>query len=218
MKLFSAVLALAFSAAATAEKTPEPAINIIVGDAPMHESSMEGPYEPVMNEFELEEQFEEEFDMEKSGMEESDIEDEGFPMSDDEMEALFLDDMAHGVGILTGDPDYEEEMEDWETGLGGGRALRGRQLQSSRYVLLCRHSNCRGGHYWASPGWYSSMPWQIGNDALTRVYIPARHTFTYYEHSGFRGWRRTFGEPNRRVNLFMGGHNDAVSSFVIRRF
>jgi hypothetical protein len=89
---------------------------------------------------------------------------------------------------------------------------------ASTLVLLCRHSDCQGGAVYANPGYYHAMPWQIGNDALTRVYIPAGVTFTYFENSYYGGWSRTFGEPSRSINLYMGGHNDAVSSFIIRQF
>jgi len=134
----------------------------------------------------------------------------------DEMEALFLDDME--AGTIEGGQDLNGDGAGSGDDAGGSGGLRGRKLQSSSLTLLCKHSDCQGGRVWANPGSYSSMPWQIGNDELTRVYIPPGHTFTYYQHGNFQGWQRTFGEPNRWVNLFMGGHNDAVSSFIIRRF
>ena len=136
--------------------------------------------------------------------------DSGEPLRDFEIDQLFMDDINSGdIGDFMVHPDGDEdEDEDGE----------GRKLQSTTHVLLCKHSNCQGGHVWVPPGRYPSMPWQIGNDQLTQVYIPARFTFTYYEHTWYGGWQRTFGEPNRRVSLHMGGHNDAVSSFIIRKF
>jgi len=83
-------------------------------------------------------------------------------------------------------------------------------------VRLCRHSNCAGGDYYASVGDWRSMPSSVGNDQLTRVYIPRGLKFTYYEHGNFGGWHRTFGSCNHGINLNMGGHNDAVSSFRVR--
>lgn len=86
---------------------------------------------------------------------------------------------------------------------------------SDDYCCLCRHSSCYGGHVYAGPGFYYSMPWQIGNDELTRVLIPRGQWFLYYEHGnlgGFSGWH---GSANHGINLNMGGHNDLVSSFVI---
>jgi hypothetical protein len=140
------------------------------------------------------------------------------PLRQDEIEALFHKDMEDGVGIIIGEPD-EEDNDSASVNEKDGSNLRGRRvLQSSSLTLLCKNSDCQNGHVWVSPGRYGSMPWQIGNDALTRVYIPAGHTFTYYEHTNFQGWQATFGEPQTRINLYMGGHNDAVSSFIIRRF
>jgi hypothetical protein len=69
---------------------------------------------------------------------------------------------------------------------------------------------------YAGPGYYPSMPWQIGNDELTRVYIPARFSFQYFEHQYYGGWTQTFGNSWSSITLDMAGHNDAVSSFIIR--
>eukprot|EP00546_Thalassionema_frauenfeldii_P008981 CAMPEP_0178914766 /NCGR_PEP_ID=MMETSP0786-20121207/11623_1 /TAXON_ID=186022 /ORGANISM="Thalassionema frauenfeldii, Strain CCMP 1798" /LENGTH=255 /DNA_ID=CAMNT_0020587741 /DNA_START=52 /DNA_END=819 /DNA_ORIENTATION=- len=152
-----------------------------------------------------------------------DFESEEKALTEMEIENLFIEDLESGhIDEMMVHPDQDdfdgEEMftnyEDENNKLRG----RSRKLQTSSLTLLCRHSNCQGGHVWLRPGRYPSMPWQIGNDALSRVYIPAGTTFTYYEHTWYRGWTRTFGEPNRRVNLYMGGHNDAVSSFIIRQF
>ena len=131
-------------------------------------------------------------------------------LTDYEIEQLFMDDIESGdmEEFMIEDFDNIDDEDD------GGRKLQ----SSSSYVLLCKHSNCQGGHAWVPPGRYPTMPWQIGNDELTRVYIPARQTFTYYEDSWYRGWQRTYGESNSRINLYMGGHNDAVSSFIIRKF
>jgi len=83
-------------------------------------------------------------------------------------------------------------------------------------VRLCRHSNCAGGDYYASVGDWKSMPSSVGNDQLTRVHIPRGLKFTYYQHGKFGGWSKTFGSCNNGINLKMGGHNDAVSSFRVR--
>ena len=182
MKLFTALLALTFSATATMAQQEMPSDRNLMSRQTTEES-IEDPAEYVLSDYDI--------------------------------EALFEQDMAEGVTIMHGDPAYDEDSED-----EGGRALRGgaRTLQSDNYVLLCKHSECTGGHFWAAPGWYPSMPWEIGNDQLTRAYIPAGYTFTYYEHGNFQGWQASFGESNSRINLFMGGHNDAVSSFVVRKF
>jgi len=83
-------------------------------------------------------------------------------------------------------------------------------------VRLCRHSNCAGGDHYASVGDWRTMPSSVGNDQLTRVQIPRGLKFTYYEHGNFGGWSGTFGSCNNGINLYMGGHNDAVSSFRVR--
>lgn len=62
------------------------------------------------------------------------------------------------------------------------------------------------------------MPPPIGNDALSFVYIPAGWTFQYFEHADFGGITRVFGGYDYITNLWMGGHNDFVSSFKIRKF
>ena len=84
-------------------------------------------------------------------------------------------------------------------------------------VKLCKHSDCLS--YYFDCTWvknYSSMPSEIGNDQLTRVLIPCGYQFQYFEDSNFRGWSSTFGSCNNGINLSMGGHNDAVSSFKIK--
>lgn len=83
-------------------------------------------------------------------------------------------------------------------------------------VKLCKHSDCSSSYYWCD--WvkhYSSMPSEIGNDQLTRVQIPRGYQFQYYQHSNYGGWTNTFGSCSSSINLNMGGHNDAVSSFKI---
>ena len=191
MKLFLALCALSFSAVSMAA----PVADRGLGTRKMEEVPEEGYYEEGYT---------------GEGYEA----DDAVALTDEEIEALFEQDMMNGENILF-DPDYESEEGDGRKLRGGGRKLFN---YSGNYCMLCKHSNCQGGHVFLGPGRYSSMPWQIGNDALTRVHIPRRHTFTYYEHTNFGGWQRTFGEPDRGVNLFMGGHNDAVSSFIIRRF
>jgi hypothetical protein len=131
-------------------------------------------------------------------------------ISDSDYDRIFLDDIAYCLPIQKGEP-----LEDDEESSDGKREL---QSRGSQYVLLCKNSDCKGGHVYAGPGYYPSMPWQIGNDALTRVYIPARWSFQYFEHTNYGGWTRTFTDATYSINLDMGGHNDAVSSFIIRRY
>ena len=132
-------------------------------------------------------------------------------ISDSDYDKIFLDDIAYCLPFQKGEP-----LEDEEESSDGNFGDRKLQSTSSRYVLLCKHSDCRGGHVYAGPGYYPSMPWQIGNDALTRVYIPARFSFQYFQDTNYGGWTRTFGSSGNSINLDMGGHNDAVSSFIIR--
>jgi len=84
-------------------------------------------------------------------------------------------------------------------------------------VRLCKHSDCSSNYYdctWVQN--YASMPSAIGNDQLTRVLIPRGYQFQYFQHGSFGGWNRTFGSCASDINLSMGGHNDAVSSFKIK--
>lgn len=84
-------------------------------------------------------------------------------------------------------------------------------------VRLCRHSDCSSYSYdctWMQN--YASMPWEIGNDQLSRVFIPRGYQFQYFQHTNFGGWSGTFGSCDYATNLNMGGHNDAVSSFKIK--
>jgi hypothetical protein len=69
----------------------------------------------------------------------------------DEIKALFLKDMEAGVLETDGlDPDKDDAEGSDQPG------LRGRKLQSSsywtNYVLLCKNSDCQGGHVWARAG------------------------------------------------------------------
>jgi len=90
-----------------------------------------------------------------------------------------------------------------------------RQIPSGQ-VKLCRHTDCSGGYvFYSSVGTYTSMPSIIGNDALSFVYIPRGFKFEYFQHGGLGGWNGSFGSKNHGINLYMGGHNDAVSSFII---
>lgn len=84
-------------------------------------------------------------------------------------------------------------------------------------VRLCKHSDCSSQYYDADTVKnYSSMPSAIGNDQLTRVLIPRGYQFQYFQHGNFGGWSGTFGSCNSSTNLYMGGHNDSVSSFKIK--
>jgi len=83
-------------------------------------------------------------------------------------------------------------------------------------VKLCRHHDCSGGYvFYASVGTWSSMPSVIGNDELSFVEIPTGFKFEYFEHGQLQGWHRSFGSRDHGIDLSMGGHNDAVSSFII---
>ena len=83
-------------------------------------------------------------------------------------------------------------------------------------VRLCKHYDCSSQYYNIDMvKKYSSMPSAIGNDQLSRVLIPRGYRFQYFEHGHFRGWSGTFGSCSRSTNLWMGGHNDAVSSFKV---
>jgi hypothetical protein len=131
-------------------------------------------------------------------------------ISDSDYDRIFLDDVAYCLPLQKGEP-----LEDEEESSDGDRKL---QSISTRYVLLCKNSDCRGGHVYAGPGYYPTMPWQIGNDALTRVYIPARWSFQYFEHTYYSGWTETYFNAYSAINLDMAGFNDAVSSFIIRKY
>ena len=69
--------------------------------------------------------------------------------------------------------------------------------------------------YYVSVGTWTSMPSIIGNDALSYVYIPMGFKFEYFEHTGLGGWSGSFGSKDNGILLSMGGHNDAVSSFIV---
>jgi hypothetical protein len=88
----------------------------------------------------------------------------------------------------------------------------------SNQVRLCRHWSCGGGSVYVGTGWWRSMPWQIGNDELTRANIPTGYYFVYYEHGNFGGFSGWFGSRNHPIDLSMGGHNDLVSSFKVGRW
>lgn len=89
------------------------------------------------------------------------------------------------------------------------------QLQTTGWCYLCRHFNCQGGSVWKTPGWYASMPWQIGDNQLSFVFIDKGTGFRYWEHRNWQGWNRMFQAWNYNIHLNMGGHNDSVSSYVI---
>ncbi len=83
-------------------------------------------------------------------------------------------------------------------------------------VKLCMHGDCNGGVYYASVGNWGSMPAEIGNDALSFVYIPKGFKFQFFEHGNFQGWTSTSGSPDYDIALtLVRSHNDAVSSFKI---
>jgi len=88
-------------------------------------------------------------------------------------------------------------------------------------VRLCKHSNCVGGDYYASVGYYYKMPASIGNDQLTKVHIPRGLKITWYEDTYFRGWSETKGSCDKPIIHYMhtskyGTTNDEVSSFKVR--
>jgi hypothetical protein len=116
-----------------------------------------------------------------------------------------------------GSPDYGVTLN-----MGGHNdavsSFKVRQIPSGK-VTLCKHSHtgCSSGSgdYYASVGYWMSMPSAIGNDALSYVIIPAGFKFHYYEHTNLEGWNYSFGSASWTTHLNMGVHNDAVSSFTI---
>ena len=88
----------------------------------------------------------------------------------------------------------------------------------SNQVLLCKHLVCEGGSVYVGTGWWSSMPWQIGNDELSRAKIPRGYYFVYYQHGNFGGWTGWYGSESRDVNLHMAQANDQVSSFGVGKY
>ena len=75
-------------------------------------------------------------------------------------------------------------------------------------ATLCQNNDCQGGRYVASFGNWNSMPGEIGNDELSRVFIGNNVAFWYYENNNYSGITRTVGPD---VDLNMGGHSDMVS-------
>jgi hypothetical protein len=98
--------------------------------------------------------------------------------------------------------------------------LRRRNLQEvtcGDTVLLCRHYDCQGGSVHVGEGRYMEMPWEIGDNELSRAFIPVGYSIEYYEHYNLGGWSNTVGGGDRCIDLYMRGHEDSVSSFVIHR-
>jgi len=62
------------------------------------------------------------------------------------------------------------------------------------------------------------MPPQIGDNALSYVYIPSGWTFQFYEHSDFGGKTQVYGEYDRSAELKLTVSNDIVSSVKLRQF
>jgi len=83
-------------------------------------------------------------------------------------------------------------------------------------VRLCKHSNCVGGDYYASVGYYSKMPSSIGNDQLTKVRTPLGMKITVYQHTYFRGDAYNCGSCDKTIVCSMGKGNDEGSSFKVR--
>lgn len=86
------------------------------------------------------------------------------------------------------------------------------------HVTLCKHYNCYDGLYKASVGNWKSMPNQIGNDTLSRVYVPKGFKLKYFQHANFQGFSKVVGSEDESVDVKLGGHNDVVSSFIISVF
>jgi hypothetical protein len=84
-------------------------------------------------------------------------------------------------------------------------------------VKLCRDYPCgTGPYYYASVGSWSSMPWQIGNDALSYVYVPKGYKATFFEHNSYGGCRSTLSSPDGNRAWYFGGSLDnKVSSFIV---
>jgi len=83
-------------------------------------------------------------------------------------------------------------------------------------VKLCPDKKCKRGTYHAAVGDFLSMPESIGNNALSRVHIPNGFSFHYYQDTKFGGWNKKFGSCDHGINLNMGGHRYAESSFRVR--
>ena len=96
----------------------------------------------------------------------------------------------------------------------------GMEIQArSNQVLLCRHGDCEGGSVYVGTGWWSSMPWQVGNDQLSHAKIPRGYYFVSFEHGNWGGWRLWYGSERTAINLnFVGQYNDQVSSFIVGQY
>lgn len=83
------------------------------------------------------------------------------------------------------------------------------------HVTLCKDYSCDGGVYKASVGNWKTMPHEIGNDALSRVYVPKGFKLKIFEHSWFGGWSEVVGSADKNVDHNIKTRNDKVSSFII---
>jgi hypothetical protein len=78
-------------------------------------------------------------------------------------------------------------------------------------------TTAKGGSVHVGEGRYMTVPWEIGEDQLTRAFIPVGYSFEYFEHGNLGGHSNTVGGGDRCIDLYMRGHEDWVSSFVIHR-
>jgi hypothetical protein len=86
------------------------------------------------------------------------------------------------------------------------------------YVLLCKHDNCKGGSFRATPNYYVAMPDEIGNDELSYVFVAPRVRFIYYEHSDYLGWRKQLYGGKKGLHFYFTKDNDKISSFEVRGY
>jgi hypothetical protein len=88
-------------------------------------------------------------------------------------------------------------------------------------VKLCQDMDCENGKIWRSVGSYKSMPWEIGDNDLSRVVLPPNFTIKIFVKGSFKGSSELFINGHATMYLsieFRNEHilwDDKVSSFII---
>jgi hypothetical protein len=85
---------------------------------------------------------------------------------------------------------------------------------SGKVKLFQHYDTTVGGSFECIHGSWPSMPAVIGNDQLSKVYIPKGYVVTFYRHVNYEDSMGTYKYPTNTMLSFIYG-NDSVSSFKV---
>jgi len=93
------------------------------------------------------------------------------------------------------------------------------KLEYSDRVCLCRDNPCHWDNPWrfacVAVGSHKGMPIAVPENTCSYIWIPQGLFIIYWEIYNFNGWSDCIAAKTMSLNVNMGGHDDAMSSYYI---